>query len=89
MTSKIFEEHLRKLDRQFRFEKRQVAFILENCSAHPLVSQTLLTSQSFFFTTKQINITTDGCWCYQKFDYFVKVTTYSQENQVLGFENRF
>ena len=51
MTFKIFEEHLRKLDRQFRFEKRQVAFILDNCSAHSRLTN--LTNITLFFTTKQ------------------------------------
>ena len=32
---KLFEEWLRKLDRKFAFEGRNVAFVIDNCPAHP------------------------------------------------------
>ena len=35
MTGSIFEEWLRKLDRKFLLEGRNIALIVDNCSAHP------------------------------------------------------
>ena len=87
MTSKIFEEHLRKLDRQFRFEKRQVAFILDNCSAHSRLTN--LTNITLFFNHQTTSISQPMDAGVIRNLSFVQITTCSQENQVLGFENRF
>ena len=38
MDSQIFEEWVRKLDRTFRMEGRKIALLIDNCPAHPSVS---------------------------------------------------
>ena len=38
MDNKIFEEWVRKRDRTFRMEGRKIALLIDNCPAHPLVS---------------------------------------------------
>ena len=38
MNSEIFEEWVRKLDRKFRADDRKIALIIDNCSAHPSIS---------------------------------------------------
>ena len=38
MTSAIFERYIRKLDRKFTQQKRKIALILDNCTAHPHIS---------------------------------------------------
>ena len=38
MTIKIFEEWVRKLERRFLLQGRSTALILDNCSAHPKIS---------------------------------------------------
>ena len=38
MNSEIFEEWVRKLDRKFRADDRNIALIIDNCSAHPSIS---------------------------------------------------
>ena len=38
MDSQIFEEWVRKLDRTFRMEGRKIALLIDNCPAHPCVS---------------------------------------------------
>ena len=35
MDGKLFEKWLRKLDREFAFEGRNFAFVIDNCPAHP------------------------------------------------------
>ena len=35
MTSSIFEDWLRKLDRRFKTQRRQVLMVVDNCPAHP------------------------------------------------------
>ena len=35
MDWKFFEEWLRELDKKFTFEGRNVAFVIDNCPAHP------------------------------------------------------
>lgn len=35
MTSELFENWLRKLDKRFKREKRNVAIVIDNCPAHP------------------------------------------------------
>ena len=35
INGKLFEEWLRELDRKFAFEGRNVAFVIDNCPAHP------------------------------------------------------
>ena len=35
MTGVLFEEWVRKLDSSFRAESRKVAFLIDNCPAHP------------------------------------------------------
>ena len=38
MTSEFFEEWVRKLDRMFRDKARNIVLIIDNCPAHPDVS---------------------------------------------------
>ena len=38
MDSQIFEEWVRKLDQTFRMEGRKIALLIDNCPAHPSVS---------------------------------------------------
>ena len=38
MNSEIFEEWVRKLDRKFRADDRNIALIIGNCPAHPSIS---------------------------------------------------
>ena len=38
MDSQIFEEWVHKLDRKFRMEGRKIALLIDNCPAHPSVS---------------------------------------------------
>ena len=38
MNSEIFEEWVRKLDRQFRADDGKIALIIDNCPAHPSIS---------------------------------------------------
>ena len=47
MNSEIFEEWVRKLDRKFRADDRNVALIIDNCPAHPSISD--LTSVQLVF----------------------------------------
>ena len=47
MTSDLFEMYIRKIDRQMLREKRRVAIILDNCTAHPRLAG--LHSVSLFF----------------------------------------
>ena len=35
MDGKLFEKWLRELDREFAFEGRNFAFVIDNCPAHP------------------------------------------------------
>ncbi|GFS14924.1 tigger transposable element-derived protein [Elysia marginata] len=47
MTGKLFEEWVRKLDRQFVLQGRSIALIIGNCSAHPPISD-LYAIEMFF-----------------------------------------
>ena len=47
MTSKLFEEWVRKLHRQFQLQGRSIALIIDHCSAHPPISD-LRAIQLFF-----------------------------------------
>ena len=38
MNSEIFEEWVRKLDQKFRADDRKIALIIDNCPAHPSIS---------------------------------------------------
>ena len=38
MNSEIFEEWVRKLDRKFRADDLKIALIIDNCPAHPSIS---------------------------------------------------
>ena len=38
MNSEIFEEWVRKLDRKFRADDQKIALIIDNCPAHPSIS---------------------------------------------------
>ena len=38
MNSEIFEEWVRKLNRKFRADDRKIALIIDNCTAHPSIS---------------------------------------------------
>ena len=38
MNSEIFEEWVRKLDRKFRADDRNIALIIDKCPAHPSIS---------------------------------------------------
>ena len=48
MTSTLFEEWVRKLDRRLLLEGRSVALVLDNCSAHPHVISDLRAITLFF-----------------------------------------
>lgn len=37
MTSPIFEEWMRKMDRKMRSQGRRIVLIVDNCSAHPTI----------------------------------------------------
>ena len=37
MTSQLFEEWLKKLDKQFSTQKRKIAMVVDNCPAHPKI----------------------------------------------------
>ncbi|XP_037791253.1 tigger transposable element-derived protein 4-like [Penaeus monodon] len=47
MSSEIFEERVRKVDRKFRVDGRKIALIIDNCPAHPTLSN--LTSVQLVF----------------------------------------
>ena len=47
MNSEIFEEWVRKLDQKFRADDRNIALIIDNCPAHPSISN--LTSVQLVF----------------------------------------
>ena len=49
MTGKIFVPFMRKMNNQFKAQKRQVAIILDNCSAHPPTELTDFWNIKFFF----------------------------------------
>ena len=38
MNSEIFEEWVRKLDQKFRADDQKIALIIDNCPAHPSIS---------------------------------------------------
>ena len=38
MNSQIFKDHFRKLDRSLRVDERKIAVIIDNCPAHPSIS---------------------------------------------------
>ena len=65
MNSQIFEEWVRKLDGTFRMEGRKTALLIENCPAHPSVSD-LINVQLFFLVPNTTSLTTDGSRCNQK-----------------------
>ena len=48
MTSELFEELVRKLDRQFYFQERKIVQFLHNCPANLPVEK--LTNMNLFFT---------------------------------------
>ena len=48
MTGKIFVPFMRKMNNQFKAQKRQVAIILDNCSAHPPAELTDFSNIKFF-----------------------------------------
>ena len=49
MDRKLFEEWLRELDRKFAFEGRNVAFVIDNCPAHPHIDN-LKASKLYFLS---------------------------------------
>ena len=49
MTGKIFVPFMRKMNNQFKAQKRQVAIILDNCSAYPPAELTDFSNIKFFF----------------------------------------
>ena len=53
MDSQIFEEWVRKLDRTFRMEGSKIALLIDNCPAHPSVSD--LTSVELVFLPPDTN----------------------------------
>ena len=54
MDSQIFEEWVRKLDRTFRMERRKIALLIDNCPAHPSVSN--LNVQLVFLPPNTISV---------------------------------
>ena len=54
MDSQIFEEWVRKLDRTFRMERRKIALLIDNCPAHPSVSD--LNVQLVFLPPNTISV---------------------------------
>ena len=55
MNSQIFEEWVRKLDGTFRMEGRKIALLIENCPAHPSVSD-LINVQLFFLAPNTTSV---------------------------------
>ena len=53
MDSQIFEEWVRKLDRTFRMEGSKIALLIDNCPAHPSVSD--LTNVQLVFLPPDTN----------------------------------
>ena len=51
MDGKLFEGWLRKLDRKFTFEGRNVAFVINNFSAHPYIDNLKAKSNQVVFPT--------------------------------------
>ena len=47
MNSEIFKEWVRKIDRKFRADDRKIALIIDNCPAHPAISN--LTNMQLVF----------------------------------------
>ena len=43
----LFEEWVRKLDNQFEKQNRKIAFIIDNCTAHPEIK--VLKASDLFF----------------------------------------
>ena len=55
MDSQIFEAWVRKLDRTFRMEGRKIALLIDNCPAHPSVSD-LTNVQPVFLPTNTTSV---------------------------------
>ena len=55
MNSEIFEESVRKLDRKFCADYRKIALIIDNCPAHPSISN-LTNVQIVFFPPNTTSI---------------------------------
>ena len=53
MDGELFEEWLRELDMKFAFEGRNVAFVIDNCPAHPQ-SDKLKAIKLYFLPTNTI-----------------------------------
>ena len=71
MDRKLFEEWLRALDRKFAFEGRNVAFVIDNCPAHPHIDN-LKASKLYFLsanTTSKTQPMDQGVICSLKAKY--------------------
>ena len=55
IDSQIFEELVRKLDQTFRMEGRKIALLIDNCPAHPSVSN-LTNVQLVFFSRNTTSV---------------------------------
>ena len=65
MTSTIFEDYVKKLDRQMGRQNRKIALVLDNCMAHPHVDN--LRNVMLIFlppNTMYCKNAADGCWCH-------------------------
>ena len=64
MNSQIFEEWVRKLDRKFRADDRNITLIIDNCPAHPSISN-LTNVQLVFLPPKyDVHSSTVGPRCH-------------------------
>ena len=71
MDGKLLEEWLRELDRKFAFEGRNVAFVIDNCPAHPHIDN-LKAIKLYFLppnTTSKIQPMDHGSICSLKVKY--------------------
>ena len=64
MDSEIFTEWIKQLDRKFLAQNRKVAFIVDNCPAHPHVPDLTVIDLIFLLlNTTSVN-TAHGSWGY-------------------------
>ena len=64
MNSEIFEEWVRKLDRKFRADDRKIALIIDNCPAHPSISNLTKRSNHIFAPKHNVHSSNDGPRCH-------------------------
>ena len=64
MNSKIFVEWVRKLDRKFRADDRNIALIIDNCPAHPSISNLANVQLVFLLPKYDVHSSTGGPRCH-------------------------